>query len=135
MNILTIKNVLIAAGLMNIFGVCIFSKLFTNTVLNDADSVVMSNFGLVMIIIWGGAYIAAAFVQANIQWLLALFAVEKLIYVLVWLNWLLNNSLSAVYDSDIFAGIFYSIYGLNDLVFMVLFALFAFSQHRAQFAK
>ena len=107
---------------MNIGGVLIFSRGFTNTALNDADPIVMSNFGLMMIVVWGLAYLGAATVTTSIKWLAAAFAVEKLAYVVVWLSWLSGNSLSRLYGEELFAGIFYSIYGLNDLLFMGFFA-------------
>jgi hypothetical protein len=57
------------------------------------------------------------------------FAVEKLVYVVIWTRWMLDNSLSSLYSTDILAGIFYSIYGVNDFVFMLFFAwLFASSK-------
>ena len=90
----------------------------------------MSNFGLLMIVIWGLAYIGASTIRSNIMWLAGAFAVEKLVYVLAWLNWLLNNDLSAVYSDDFLAGVFYSIYGLNDFVFM-LFFLWLFVSEKA----
>jgi hypothetical protein len=116
------KNGFIAAGLMNIGGVLLFSRAFTNTAINTADPVVMSNFGLVMIAVWGLAYLGAAFITSNIKWLAGAFALEKLVYVVVWVMWLSNNSLVQLYAKDFFAGAFYSIYGLNDFVFMVFFA-------------
>lgn len=115
------KNGLIAAGMMNIVGALGCSRFFSNSAINEADPVVMSNFGLLMIVIWGLAYIGASTIRSNIMWLAGVFAVEKLVYVLAWLNWLLNNDLSAVYSSDFLAGVFYSIYGLNDFVFMLFF--------------
>lgn len=117
-----VRNGLIAAALMNIGGVLTFSKVFTNQAINNADPVVMSNFGLLMIIIWGLAYLAAASINCRIKWLAAAFALEKLVYVVVWLNWMLENSLSSLYSTDLFAGVFYSIYGVNDFIFMVFFA-------------
>ena len=117
-----IKNGFIAAGLMNIGGVLLFSRGFTNSAINDADPVVMSNFGLVMIAVWGLAYLGAAAISANIKWLAGAFALEKLVYVVVWAIWLSSNSLPELYAEDFFAGAFYSIYGLNDFVFMVFFA-------------
>lgn len=116
------KQGLVAAGLMNIGGVLVFSRLFTNQAVNDADPVVMSNFGLVMIIVWGLAYLAAAASRAHLKWLAGAFAVEKLVYVVAWIAWHSGNSLSQLYATDAFAGIFYAIYGLNDLAFMVFFA-------------
>ncbi|PSU36317.1 hypothetical protein [Photobacterium lutimaris] len=112
----------IAAAAMNIGGVLVFSRAFTNTAINDADPVVMSNFGLLMIVVWGLAYLGAAFIKSNVRWLAGAFAVEKLIYVVAWLAWIFQNSLQDVYSADMFAGAFYSIYGLNDFIFMLFFA-------------
>lgn len=124
-----LKNGLIAAALMNIGGVLIFSRAFTNIAINNADPVVMSNFGLLMIVVWGLAYAGAAVISSNIKWLLGAFALEKLVYVVVWIMWLSNNSVAQLYSIDIFAGAFYSIYGLNDFVFMLFFAWAFMLQH------
>ena len=77
----------------------------------------MSNFGLVMIILWGLAYISVAKKYTEVKWLIAVFAIEKLVYVYKYIQWQLNNDLSQVYDEDLMAGLFYSIYGLNDAAF------------------
>ncbi|GMQ48536.1 hypothetical protein [Vibrio sp. 10N] len=118
----TVKLGFIAAAAMNIGGVLVFSRGFNNPVINEFDPVVMSNFGLLMIVVWGLAYLGAASISSGVKWLAGAFAIEKLVYVCVWLQWFLGNSLSAVYEQDLFAGIFYSIYGLNDFVFMLFFA-------------
>ena len=117
-----IKFGFIMAAAMNIGGVLLFSRLFTNSIINELDPVVMSNFGLLMIVIWGLAYLASAFITSNIKWLAGAFVIEKLVYVVAWSLWLANNNLDDVYVKDLFAGIFYSIYGINDFVFMVFFA-------------
>ena len=122
MNKNLVKNGLIVAALMNIGGVLIFSRAFTNVAINNADPIVMSNFGLVMIVVWGLAYLGAAAIGSNIKWLVGAFAVEKLVYVVVWVMWHSENSLAQLYATDIFAGIFYSIYGINDFLFMLFFA-------------
>ena len=125
-----IRNGLLAAGLMNIGGVLLFSRGFTNSAINTADPVVMSNFGLLMIVVWGFAYLGAAAVTSSIRWLAAAFALEKLVYVVVWMKWLSANSLAQLYSDDVFAGVFFTIYGANDLIFMVLFAAIAVTQRR-----
>lgn len=112
---------------MNIGGVLLFSRAFTNDAIAQADPVVMSNFGLLMIAVWGLAYLGAATAGTGIKWLAGAFAVEKLVYVVAWLLWLSNNNLMALYSRDFFAGMFFSIYGLNDLVFMLFFAWVFFS--------
>lgn len=117
-----VRNGFIAAAAMNIGGVLLFSRGFTNDAITQADPVVMSNFGLLMIAVWGLAYLGAAAAGTGIKWLAGAFAIEKLVYGVVWLLWLSNNDLVALYARDLFAGIFFSIYGLNDLVFMLFFA-------------
>lgn len=132
MNRNLIRNGLIAAGLMNILGVLLFSRAFTNLAINSADPVVMSNFGLLMIVVWGLAYLGAATITASIKWLAGAFALEKLAYVVVWIRWLSENSLVQLYSKDFFAGAFFSIYGVNDLIFMLFFAWVFFLQSRSK---
>lgn len=120
MNHKLIKNGFILAAFSN-FSVILLSRGFTNVVINEADPIVMSNFGLLMIVMWGLAYLAASTTHANLKWLAGAFALEKLVYGIVWIKWHSENSLAAVYSNDIFAGIFYSIYGVNDLLFMAFF--------------
>ncbi|APC18635.1 hypothetical protein BLL42_24070 [Pseudomonas frederiksbergensis] len=128
MNITLVRNGLIAAALINIGGVLVFSRAFTNVAINNADPVVMSNFGLLMIVVWGLAYLGAAAINSNIKWLVGAFAIEKAVYVVAWVMWLSKNSLEPLYSTDVFAGAFYSIYGINDLVFMLFFAWVFLSQ-------
>jgi hypothetical protein len=125
-----LRNGLIAASAMNIGGVILFSKGFTNKAISEADPVVMSNFGLIMIAVWGLAYGGASVIRSNISWLLAVFAIEKLVYGIVWVRWLSANSLSALYEQDLLAGVYYSIYGLNDYIFMLFFFWAFLSQRR-----
>ena len=63
----SVKAGFISAGLMNIGGVLLFSRGFTNSAINNADPVVMSNFSLLMIAVWGLAYLGAAAVNVNIK--------------------------------------------------------------------
>ncbi len=132
MNKKLLKTGFIAAGLMNIGGVLLFSRGFTNSAINNADPLVMSNFGLLMIVVWGLAYLGAAAIAANIKWLAGAFALEKLVYAMVWVMWLSNNGVQQLYAKDFFAGAFYSIYGLNDFVFMVFFAWVFVSQRNGR---
>ena len=112
----------IISGLMNM-AVLIFSRFFTNSTIPEYDPVVMSNFGLLMIVIWGLAYISVAKNYHQVKWLIAVFVIEKFIYGYVWIKWILNNNISEVYEKDTMAGMFYSIYGINDWIFFVFFLL------------
>ncbi len=123
---MNIKNELITkgfvlSGLTNILGVLIFSRFFSNAVIPEFDTQAMSNFGLLMIVVWGFVFISVSKNYHNVEWLIAVFIFEKLIYASHWTNWIMNNNLSEVFAKDKMAGIFYVIYGINDWIFFVFF--------------
>lgn len=113
----------IAAGLANIVGVLFFSMGFTNESLNKASPVVMSNFGLLMIIIWGMAYLAVSNSYMHVKTLVGVFAIEKLAYVISWFIWMFyyGSYIPTWFDENLLTGIFMVIYGPNDLFFMLFF--------------
>ena len=76
----TINKGFVLAGIMNIIGVLVPSRCFTNAVIPAVDTVVMSNFGLLMIIIWGLVYISVSKNYDKVKWLVCVFVIEKLIY-------------------------------------------------------
>jgi hypothetical protein len=115
----------VLSGIMNIGGTLIFSRFFTNDSIPAADPVVMSNFGLLMIVLWGLVFLSISQKYEQLNWLVGVFAIEKFIYGLNWINWISNNDLSAVFNKDQMAGIFYAVYGINDWLFF-LFFLFVF---------
>ena len=117
-----IQKLFILAGLSNIFGVLVCSQLFTNSVMMETQPSVMGLFGLISIVLWGLAYVAVSRSYAAVRWLVGVFVIEKLFYVLAWLLFMSTQSLSAVFEKDFLAGLFYSIYGVNDFVFMIFFA-------------
>ncbi len=121
MNNSTITKGFIAAGLSNLVGVPLFSKVFTNEVLLQADPPVMGIFGLIMIMVWGVAFIAVSKKFENLKWLVGVFMLEKLSYVIAAIHWNLNNSLSDLYSQDALSGIFFGIYGINDFIFLLFF--------------
>ena len=118
----TISKGFIIAGLMNM-SVLAFSRLFTNPVIAEYDPVVMSNFGLLMIVVWGLAYMSVAKNYQHVKWLVAVFAIEKFIYGFIWIHWLMQNDISTVFAKDKMAGAFYATYGLNDWMFFIFFSM------------
>jgi hypothetical protein len=115
----------VLSGIMNLGGTLIFSRFFTNDAIPAADPVVMSNFGLLMIVLWGLVFLSISQKYEQLNWLVGVFAIEKFIYGLNWINWISNNDLSAVFNKDQMAGIFFAVYGINDWLFF-LFFLFVF---------
>ncbi len=121
-----IKKGFVIAGIMNITGPLIFSRLLTNETIPQIDPDVMSNFGLVQIVVWGLIYIAMSKKYEQLKWLIGVFVIEKLIYSVNWTSWMMNNSLTSVYEKDTMAGVFYTIYGINDLFFFLFFLVVFF---------
>lgn len=125
-----IRNGFIASGLINILAVLLLSRGFTNPFIPETDPVVMSNFGLLMITVWGLVFLAAARHYRQAKWLVGAFVVEKLVYAVVWFRWVTTHDVPAVYAKDLFAGIFYSVYGLNDFLFFLFFAAVFYQLHQ-----
>jgi len=126
----TISKGFVIAGLMNM-SVLLFSRFFTNPVIPEYDPVLMSNFGLLMIVVWGLAYMSVAKNYQHVKWLVGLFAVEKFIYGFIWIQWMLNNNIRDVFAKDKMAGAFYATYGVNDWVFCIFFLLVFFRLARS----
>ena len=116
-----VKKGMYLSGIMNIGGVFVLSRLFTNEVINEADPVVMSNFGLLMIVVWGLVFLAMAPKWEHLKWVIGAFVIEKFIYGFTWTKWMINNELSSIYEADTMAGIFFTIYGLNDWFFCIFY--------------
>ena len=125
-----IQNGFIVAGLSNILGVVICSKALTNDVLLATQPDVMGYFGLISIVLWGLAYISICKIYDQARWLVGVFVIEKLAYVIAWLVFITSHSLSAVYEQDVLAGVFYTIYGVNDFIFMVFFGYVFLKQEK-----
>ena len=121
----------VLSGTMNFGGTLIFSRFFTN----DADPVVMSNFGLLMIVVWGLVFLSISQKYEQLNWLVGVFAIEKFIYGLNWINWISNNDLSAVFNKDLMAGIFYAVYGINDWLFFLFFLYVFINSFKLEKAK
>lgn len=115
----------IAGGVANIAGVLVATLCFTNPLVAQHYPEVFSDFGMVAIILWGLAYIAVSNHHDRVPWLVGVFAIEKLAYVISWCLWMGSHGtagLSALYEQSFVTGLFYSVYGANDLLFGLFFA-------------
>lgn len=136
MNLMTPRNITLgfyAAGLTNIGGIWLFSLFYTNGLMSALFPQVFSTFGLICIQIWGLAYLAVARSYAQVPWLSAVFALEKLAYVITWLMWLEHRGsmLPELFTQSPLTAAFYSAYGLIDLSFGLFFAAVALQSRRA----
>ena len=126
-----IRNLFYLAGSINISGTLIFSKFFTNPTLIETDPIVMSKFGLVMIIVWGLAFIAIANHFDKNKWIIGVFCLEKTAYIVAWVIWFANTeyNINNIFEKDILAGSFYALYGLNDFLFLLFFTYVFFRKN------
>lgn len=122
-----IRIVYYSAACANVIGVMIFSKGLTNQVLINTHPTLFSQFGILMIMIWGLCYFVctnAAYDYASIS---LVFALEKLAYVVTWIRFIQGDvDWSVLYEKDLLAGLFYSIYGVVDGVYLLLFLYCAY---------
>lgn len=113
----------IIAGCVNVLGIPVFSRFFTNQLLMTVDAGTFSGVGLGAIMLWGLAYIAVSGSYPIVPGIAGVFALEKFFYTAVWGRWLWGHAgeLSSLYAQDALTGFFYSIYGVNDFLFGVFF--------------
>lgn len=118
----------VAAGLMNVLGVLVFSRAFTNDYLTDLHPGVFSRFGLLVVVLWGLAYLATARVYRAAPAIVLVFAVEKAVYAATWFVWLAGHGgdFGAIWRRDPLTAVFYAIYGPNDLLFGLFFLVVGF---------
>jgi len=111
------------AGAYNIFGVLLFSKFFTNSLLSSLDPAVFSWLGLVAVMLWGCAYCSVARSYQFVPSLLLVFVVEKMIYTTTWLLWLTRNggTLPTLFSESPLTATYYLIYGAGDFIFGLFF--------------
>lgn len=122
-----IKNGFIFAGLANIVGILTITRGMTSDTLANADPVLFSNFGVLMIILWGLVYIGSSRFATTSVLLPATFAIEKLAYTLAWVFWTADHgdTVAAITERDFLGGLFLGGYGINDGLFCIFFAAVA----------
>lgn len=117
-------------GAINIGGVLLFSQGLQSDTLGTVQPGVLSVWGLLAIMLWGMAYWAASASATPNRTLLGVFALEKLLYVGAWISLVISlPDWLELWASDPLATLFLAIYGLNDLLFAVVFALLAIKAH------
>ena len=121
-----------SAALINTVGVLLLSKGLSNSTLMETDPILFGPFGLCMIMVWGGCYYACADSAHSNPKIGLIFTLEKMIYVGMWMMWITDDtpSLDSLYQRDLFAGLFYTIYGVIDFSYALLFGYTAYKSYR-----
>ena len=113
----------VLAGAVNVLGMLVVSKLFTNSLLSSSDPAVFSWLGQVAIVLWGLAYWAVARPFRHVPYLVIVFFIEKMVYTVCWVLWLVQkgHSLTSIASESLLTAIFFGIYGASDLAFGLFF--------------
>lgn len=119
-----IPLVFYAAAGYNVAGMLLFSHGFSNPLLEALDPQLFTLPGQLSILLWGLAYAAVARHHARVPALVAVFALEKLMYAALWLRWLLAHGagLPRLAEQSASTALFFAVYGLGDLLFGLFFA-------------
>jgi hypothetical protein len=121
-------TLLFIGGLVNIGGMLSFNRGFTSDVLSQFDPETFSTLGMISICLWGGAYLGAIRIYEQARLLLAVFALEKLIYAGTWLHWIVSRH-AVLGQIPWMPRLFFSTYGLIDFAFGLAFAYLALRRH------
>lgn len=91
--------------------------------LEKYDSAHFNIHGVISILLWGLAYVSINQSYKQVPYLNLVFALEKFYYFVVWIVWLKGNhaNLRAMFNENFLTGLFYSGYGIGDLLFGLFF--------------
>ena len=117
-----VRRGIYAAAATNILGSLIFSKGYGDA-LGAQFPALFGTWGLILIQVWGLAYLAGARPWPRTSPLFLVFAIEKAVYVASWALWLLQRGgdLPALFANDPMTALFFASYGLVDGLFGLFF--------------
>ncbi len=117
------RQVFVIAGWANIVAILLATRAFTDSTISQVDPEGFSTPSLVLIMIWGTAYLAVAPRWQRLPQMCLVFAVEKLVYVVMWTQWIRHHrdQLDGVWEEDPLIALFYGGYGIVDLGFGCFF--------------
>ncbi|MDF1822577.1 MAG: hypothetical protein P1U64_13420 [Alcanivoracaceae bacterium] len=125
------QRTIILIGLVNLTLLGFLTPLLDGELLAAQDPLFFSWPGVLIIALWGLAYMAAAPVWQQLPGLMLVFAAEKLLFDVRWIVWMTENRdrLPALFEEDVMVALFYSGYGVWDGA-CALFFLFLFFRAR-----
>jgi len=130
------RNVIILIGLVNLSLLGFLTPLLDGELLAAQDPLFFSWSGVVIIALWGLAYIAVAPVWDKVPWLLLVFAAEKMLFDLRWVHWIIHNgdTLPALFQQDVMVAMFYAGYGVWDGACAIIFTWYFLRARQRQAA-
>ena len=116
------NNFFILALLYNL-SLLIVNRFFTNNRLSEVYPEVFSKFGQMIIILFGFIFYFS-FISCRTRELFILFAIEKFLYFLSGVYWMMYRSHSVKFNSSPIEWLFMRVYWIGDLMFGVGFFIY-----------
>lgn len=114
--------ILKSAAVANWLGVLVLSKFLTNHRAFGQVDPLFSLTGLILILVWGLAFWAVSYNSYAMRPLMLVFVVEKLVYAVNHGIWFFKGGqIAALFGQDPMLGLFFTVYGINDAIYAVLF--------------
>lgn len=119
-------------GVPNLALLLFLTPLMNGRLLASQDPAFFGPSGVVLIGLWGLAYIFVASSWRKMWPMLFVFAVEKAVYVWAWIQWMdaNHNNVASLISQDLMVGLFYAGYGIWDGFCMVVFLIYGFKGFR-----
>ena len=117
------RKVFVMAGMANIMTILVATRAFTYPLISEVDPAVFGTPSLVLIMVWGCAYLAVAPHWRRLPQMCLVFMMEKLVYVVMWSRWISEHSdqLGGLWEQDPQIALFYGGYGVVDTGFSCFF--------------
>jgi hypothetical protein len=115
-------------GLPNLALLLFLTPVMNGALLAAEDPRLFHQSGVLLIGLWGLAYIFVAPSWRKLWPMMFVFAVEKAVYVWAWIQWMESNQqrVGSLIEQDLFVGLFFAAYGIWDGFCMVMFLIFGF---------
>ena len=128
-----VRKVFVMAGMANIVTILVATRLFTDPLISQVDPAVFSTPSLILIMVWGLAYLTVAPHWWKLPPMCLVFMLEKLVFVGMWVRWMLHSrdQLPGLWEIDWQIALFYGGYGVVDIAFSGFF-FWAWTRARRQ---
>ncbi len=118
-----IRNVFLLIGLGNLATMSLIAPFYDHTYLSSLNPEVFSTTGLIVIGLWGLAYISIGNAYDKVPYAVLVVAGEKLFYAGLWFPWISDHGcqLGQIFQNDVIAGLTYCAWGPYDFISGIFF--------------
>jgi hypothetical protein len=111
------QTIICILAAINNFGILLPTNCFCNEQFFKIDPEIFGRKGCAFVILWGACHISVAWDYASVPFIFLVFGLEKLVYIVHWIQWLRKRE-TWINDvkGDFQLKSFFHLYGLPDLI-------------------